>query len=347
MPNWTTKPRISVVIPSHNRLDALPQTLASLADQDWAEESFEVLVIDDGSEDGTMAYLSKFSRTTSLRFQVFLQEPAGPAAARNRGVDACAAPWVLFLDADTPVQRHVVRCHWERQTHLNGPTGCWLGRIDPSPALDRWQQYRWNEFAVDDNGAEILALAWHRYRTPNSSMSLAEVREVGAFDPAFRVAEDAELAFRLHRNGMRFWYDRRLIAYHQHPCSLTQLLYKAEAYGRAAALWSHKHPDDLVGLARRTGIYRPEMGLDRKLVHLLKIVLVNRYTLPMLTVLALHLHKEKRELSKVLLTQLYRYQVRKAYRQSETTAAHGRSLGHGPVGSRDRPRFMTKGSEVA
>ncbi|HPI72956.1 MAG TPA: hypothetical protein PLZ01_06085, partial [bacterium] len=184
-----------------------------------------------------------------------------------------------------------------------------------------WQGYRWDEFALPNGGPGVRELAWSDYRTPNTSMAVADLKACGWFDSAFPVAEDAELAFRLHQRGLRFWYDETIRAYHHHPCSLEQHLAKGEEYGRAAVLWSAKHPSDAAGLALRTGVYSPQLPLRRKAKHLLKVLLVNRWTVPALKSAAVWMHGKKMAWSNKAVTQVYRYHVRRTFARHKSRAA--------------------------
>src|SRR5215467_993337 len=91
-------PEVSVVVPTHNRLEVLTQVLSALVRQEGAPP-FEVVVVDDGSTDGTAEWLR--SRSFDLALRVLTQENRGPAAARNTGVAVAAGRWVAFLGDDT------------------------------------------------------------------------------------------------------------------------------------------------------------------------------------------------------------------------------------------------------
>jgi len=90
------KPFFSVVIPTYNRAAALGLTLESVLAQTFAD--FEVLVMDDGSTDGTEAAVATY-RDPRIRYE-WATNSGGPATPRNRGIDAARADWICFLDAD-------------------------------------------------------------------------------------------------------------------------------------------------------------------------------------------------------------------------------------------------------
>ena len=85
-------PRVSVVIPSYNRLYLLPEALDSVRAQ--AFEDLEILVVDDGSTDGTA------DADLGGDVRVIRKENGGPSAARNLGVREARADLVAFLDSD-------------------------------------------------------------------------------------------------------------------------------------------------------------------------------------------------------------------------------------------------------
>ena len=91
-------PHISVVIPTHNRIERLKRVLAALECQDYALSDFEVIVVSDGSSDSTDEYLRTL--TTPLQLHTVVQPNQGVAVARNNGVRHATGDLVLFIDDD-------------------------------------------------------------------------------------------------------------------------------------------------------------------------------------------------------------------------------------------------------
>ena len=102
-------PAISVVIPTRNRATLLAESLESLARQTAAATAFEVVVVSDGSTDGTVDVCRE--QGGRLRLTLVESPPAGDAVAKNLGVDATAAPLVLFLDDDSVADPGLVAAH--------------------------------------------------------------------------------------------------------------------------------------------------------------------------------------------------------------------------------------------
>lgn len=85
---------ISVIIPTHNREQLLPRALDSVLNQTLPPK--EVIVVDDGSTDGTRALLSE-----QYPQCIYLQQPnRGVSSARNRGIETATGEWIAFLDSD-------------------------------------------------------------------------------------------------------------------------------------------------------------------------------------------------------------------------------------------------------
>jgi glycosyltransferase involved in cell wall biosynthesis len=90
-------PLVSVVIPSYNRLHCLPRAIASVLAQSHPVQ--EIIVVDDGSSDGTAQWAAGFASPVPFRFHP-LERNMGAAAARNRGIELATGTHVAFLDSD-------------------------------------------------------------------------------------------------------------------------------------------------------------------------------------------------------------------------------------------------------
>src|SRR3712207_2402031 len=96
-----TSPRCTVIVPSHQRRQMLPLVLAGLAGQTLPAEAFEVIVVLDGSTDGSAELLAEWQRSGRLaNLRWHWQPNQGQAVARNTGARLAQAPVLLFLDDD-------------------------------------------------------------------------------------------------------------------------------------------------------------------------------------------------------------------------------------------------------
>ena len=92
------RPRYSLIIATYNRLEELKELLHSAGAQDFPMDQFEMVISDDGSQDGTRAYLEEQSFSFPLRY--LYQANKGPGEARNYGMREAAGEYFLFIDSD-------------------------------------------------------------------------------------------------------------------------------------------------------------------------------------------------------------------------------------------------------
>jgi glycosyltransferase involved in cell wall biosynthesis len=310
------KPRISVIIPTKNRYSTLKKVLQALEKQDCSRYSFEVIVIDDLSTDETPGFLSDFAQRTTLTFSFFPGKGQSAGAARNIGLAKAKGDLVLFLDCDTIPNPDLVRRHLQFQNRLVKTIDCVMGQVRMDPDLEIPNQARLWETELQAANGNPSDVTWWHFRTANTSMKRAACDLVGGFDIRLEASEDTELAYRLSKRGVRFYYDASIMATHYHPMSLEEYLRKGEMYGRAIALWYHSSPELRRTLAWRYGVYAPEFSLVKKLKYFLRGVLVNRVTMHLILFLGKAIRTRWFSLSDRLYQCGYRYRTRKAFRET-------------------------------
>src|SRR5262249_11219158 len=125
----------SVVVPTRNRRDKLAACLEALAKQSILPQEFEVIVIDDGSTDGTLEWLE--GRRYPFRLRYFRQESQGPGVARKLGVEEAAGELILFLGDDIYADERLLEEHLlAHASHPSTGTAV-LGHIDWPPGMAR------------------------------------------------------------------------------------------------------------------------------------------------------------------------------------------------------------------
>jgi hypothetical protein len=205
---------VSVVIPTHNRRRLLGQTLWSALAQRGVD--FEVLVVDDGSTDGTADGVAALG---DHRVRLLRHEPSrGVASARNTGVAAARGAWVAFLDDDDlwapdklARQLEAVRaagCDWvyAGAVEVDGAGRLLGGSPPPSPAMLLTQLTRRNPMPA--GSSNVMAHA-------------TLLTDVGGFDPTLRHLADWDLWLRLARQARPAWVAAPLVAYRIHPAQAT------------------------------------------------------------------------------------------------------------------------------
>jgi GT2 family glycosyltransferase len=220
----------SIVIPTFNRQARLGRVLSALKEQSVAPSRFEVVVVDDGSRDGTSEWLRAQSFPFALR--VVRQENAGPARARNTGIEAAERPLLLFIDDDVVPSPELVgehlRCHeLEQDVVVIGPLGTLPHYAQPWVA---WEQER-----IDRQYRDMAEGAWaptfRQFWTGNASVAREHVRAVGGFDNDFLRGEDVELGSRLHLRGLKFRFNPAAKSLHYAERSLESWVNAHRSYG--------------------------------------------------------------------------------------------------------------------
>jgi glycosyltransferase involved in cell wall biosynthesis len=239
-------PAISVIIPTYNRADVLARTLAAYETQDTRSE-FEVIVVDDGSTDGTPDLLQRYC-PRRYDLQKIRQENAGPAAARNAALDRIRAPLVLFTGDDVIPSSSLLRTHAAAHARL-GSGHAVLGRIAWDPKLPRTTVMT----HIAGEGSEQFSFFYMRdgeilderhFYTSNISLAAAYFLDGTRFSTAFPLAafEDVELATRLADRGLRIVYCEDALGYHVHPYSVRSFVRRQRNSGRMGAALARLRP---------------------------------------------------------------------------------------------------------
>jgi glycosyltransferase involved in cell wall biosynthesis len=224
-------PKASIIIPTFNRLARLMSVIAALEKQTVLLDDFEVVVISDGSSDGTEAYLRGYTHPLDLK--AYFQRNQGPAAARNLGIKQASGDIIIFLDDDVVPEPDLVHEHIQAQASADGLVI--IGpMLTPSDArLSPWTQ--WEQDMLMKQYRAMEAGDWlptaRQFYTGNSSIARHHLIANGGFDTSFRRAEDVELAYRLEQAGLRFEFQPQAAGYHYAVRSYTAWTEIAYAYG--------------------------------------------------------------------------------------------------------------------
>ena len=237
-------PRCSVVIPTFNRKESLRRTLDALARQSLSADAFEVIVVSDGSADGTEQLLSDYAENGSLRLRWFSQPNRGPAAARNLGIEKAEAQIIVFTDDDVePVPeflaRHLRRHDREERLVVIGPLSPNPKWVGVEPVWIAWEHQKLQEiYAMFKPGGKYEGCfgGYEHFYSGNASVRRKWLIEVGCFNTQFTRQEDVELASRLwNRLQTAFLFDFEADALHHPLRTLKSWLAVPSAYGKLDA----------------------------------------------------------------------------------------------------------------
>jgi glycosyltransferase involved in cell wall biosynthesis len=236
-------PRMSVVVPTHQRRDKLLTLLTSLGEA-IDDDSTEVVVVVDGSDDGTIEALTELEPTTDFSLRWRWQDNRGTSMARNIGVAMARGSVCWFLDDDKTVRPESLAAH--RRFHeetttpaaLMGPT--WQGGTDPNTELWRMKHIeRLSEAGCVTDAAD--------FRSGNTSIARSLLLEVGGFDPAFTGwgEEDVELGYRLIKHGVPITFDPAADSWHDRTRSSGDEIRQARERGRNMVRLCELHPESI------------------------------------------------------------------------------------------------------
>jgi glycosyltransferase involved in cell wall biosynthesis len=246
-------PRASVVICAYNAERTMRECLESLTALRYP--NFEVIVVDDGSTDGTRAIAEGYPQ-----FRLISHENRGLSVARNEGILAATGEIVAFTDSDCAVDPDwltflVHRLVSEGFAAVGGP--------NLPPPEEEWIP----EVVARSPGGptHVLLTDWEAEHVPGCNMAFWRERllEVGLFDPIYRSAgDDVDICWRLQNAGYKIGFAAAALVWHRRRCTVSAYLAQQRGYGRAESLLYFKHPYrfNFLGHSRWLGRIYSDLG---------------------------------------------------------------------------------------
>ena len=231
----------SIVLPTFNRLDRLTRVLAAFERQTISLAEFEIVVVSDGSTDGTNDFLRTLQ--TPLRITPIFQANQGVAVARNTGITRAFGDLILFVDDDVVPSPNLIEQHI--QTHLqNGDRVVVLGpMLTPHDFVMAAWVY-WEQAMLQKQYDAMTRGDWsptaRQFYTGNTSLRRQHIIDAGGFDARFRRAEDVELAYRLADRGLKFVFNPNAIGWHYAERSFASWIQIPYVYGRNDVIFTRE-----------------------------------------------------------------------------------------------------------
>lgn len=242
-------PLFSIIIPTYNRLPVLKQTISMYELQQDIDFPFEMIIVDDGSTDGTWDYLSAYAPSNFI-LSPHRQANRGPAQARNLAITHARGEYLLItgddiIPAPTLLAKHVAayqaypdilavlgRIVW----HPDLPLGSVMKHIDGVGG----QQFGYHLLT------DKARLDFKYFYTSNISLVRAELMKLDRlFDADFTYAafEDIDFAYRLFGKSEAIMYRADILGYHHHTHTLESFSQRQYFAGRMASIFVLKHPE--------------------------------------------------------------------------------------------------------
>lgn len=300
-------PKISVVMATYNRAETLRETLRCLDAQTLPADEYEVVVVDDGSPDETRAVVEAAIHQVRFRLRYLTHANQGPGYTQNRGIREARAPIIMLMADDIFLEPEAVAAHLDAHARHASEVTAVLGRVKQSPSLKEsaflriWDPFRFDAFA----GME--ALPYYLFWACNVSFKRSFMLAHGMFRNEMGRAgaaahEDVELGYRLHRQGMRLYFAPDALGYHHHIETLSGAMRRAYQRGLNFGEFHQRVPEPEIAVRYHVldfstlGDHARALNSDRRayligadrhallltLRYLLRFVLFNRATVPLL-----------------------------------------------------------------
>ena len=217
-------PRISAVVCTYQNPLTLVNTLESLLDQSLSPEKYEVLVIDNNSQDETPAITASFPG-----FRYIREKKVGLSHARNTGIKEARGEIIAFIDDDAEAGRHWLK---SLLSIYDSHPEAWAvgGKVLPiwdAPKPDWLTEKYYRSLSLLDWGEDLKQLSWpERLIGTNCSFRKKAFQTVGKFDPnlgrmgrLLLSMEDTEIQKRIHKKGYLVIYHPEAVVHHHVPAS--------------------------------------------------------------------------------------------------------------------------------
>lgn len=271
--------KITVLIPTYNRSEALEITLRAYSQQSFLNSYFEILVIDDGSTDNTIEMLQSIVDEVPYELSWYSQENQGPGVARNWGVSKARGEIVFITGDDIVPERDLLWQHFlyhtqnpQKNVGVLGYTG-WHKDLVVTPVMHYITDVGFNQFGYPLI-EEKDTISHNFFYTSNISLKNEYLSDKELFRKEFVHAafEDIELGYRLWKeHGFVLKYNKKARASHNHDITLESFCKRQYKVGEMAVVFHEMHPElnivpaDKTNLLRSTLIY--ELEKLKRLYH--------------------------------------------------------------------------------
>lgn len=240
--------KLTVIVPTYNRKNILKKCLDALFTQSYSQSDYEIIVIDDGSTDGTGELVNSLINGSPCPLRYFKQENRGPAAARNVGIKNVNGEVILFLGDDIIATSTLLVEHAKWHGQFPDDNVAVLGYVTWSSEIEITPFMRW----LDNGGPQFhfwqikdkVEVDTQKYfYTSNTSVKRKFFLENSEFfDEEFPYAayEDIELGYRLKKRGMILKYNKEAVGYHYHYSSLVDVCQRMIKAGESSQILAKK-----------------------------------------------------------------------------------------------------------
>ncbi len=246
----------SIIIPAYNAIATLPRCIEALQHQSIDRSRYEIIVVDDGSIDPSLALVQDLLKEDLLAKVISVQH-GGQAAARNAGVKIAAGNLILFTDADCEPKPNWLEqmASAFNEPNVVGAKGIYcthqkslIARFVQQEYEDKYDRMK-QQSSIDF--IDTYSAAYRRQ----------DFVEQGGFNPSIAIDEDQEFSFRLASQGKRLVFVPDAIVAHQHVTSLVKYFRRKYQIGFWKAYVLKLHPEKTMKDSHTPQSVKIQMGL--------------------------------------------------------------------------------------
>lgn len=204
-------PQISVIIPTYNRADLLEIAVQSVLSQQGA--TFEVIVVDDGSTDGTYERLQEWAKRHQA-VRVLHQPNSGRSVARNLGLQHARGQWLMFLDSDDVLMPDALAALLARAAEC--PTAAVVAGGTLAIAADGSPMQKGSALPTGQGWAYPHLIRRFYFSMGSYIIKRSTVNAVGGFDRALEPCEDFDFCLRASLGTTAAWMGRPVLQIRTH-----------------------------------------------------------------------------------------------------------------------------------
>jgi len=272
---FQSKPRFSVIIPTYNRKKSLKFVLNNFLKQNYPKSKYEVIIIDDGSNDKTFESIRKIKPTCNFKYFYWPRKKLKvkkefekwalfynrAGLARNIGINNTQGDILLFNDADILVKKDCLKKHDQYHKKCDNIIVRSIRMFLPAnfeADFEKIQDFRFMDRMSDFEKSpyernlhcrlyDLSVEGWQRIITSNLSLRKKYIEKTGGFsrDFVFWGFEDVDLGYRLKQLNLRFIWDDKIKVYHlYHPREAGNKLKDYQVFKIGANILYNKYQDN-------------------------------------------------------------------------------------------------------
>lgn len=213
--------KYSIIVAVYNRLDEVKELLATAEQLDFNFADFELLFVDDGSNDGFKEFIDAYTQSSSLQIRTIYQQNQGPGIARNNGMQNASSDYFIFVDSDCMLPPH------------------WLKEIDQSLEKNKWDAFGGPDTAHSSFSPMIKAINYSMTSFIGTGGTRGSKKSVGKFYPRsfnmgiakkvfdkiggmnlLRHGQDMDYSMRIYKAGFKVGLIAEAFVYHKRRTDL-------------------------------------------------------------------------------------------------------------------------------